>query len=162
MKVKLAIATVPIFGACVLGYAYVRSHPPFTSPFVQTCEKAVQERLAVPPSYQRIGVNETRRTITFPEFFADPIRDVPESIRNTMIKRARALPVQYVALIDYQAQSVVGAIVRETTTCTFNSLEGSDAPTRPYLVKIDKEFNFDWAKRQPNAEYFERRMRQNL
>ena len=56
MKVKLAIAAVSIFGAIVLGYAYIHGYPPLTSQFVQTCEKAVQERLAVPSTYQRIGV----------------------------------------------------------------------------------------------------------
>jgi hypothetical protein len=29
-------------------------------------------------------------------------------------------------------------------------------------VKIDNEFNFDWAKKQPDAANFERRMRENM
>ena len=68
-----------------------------------------------------------------------------------MIQAARVPPVQYVALIDYQAQDFIGAIIRERATCTFNSLEGTDAPTRTYWVKIDGEYNTDWAARQPNA-----------
>ena len=162
MKIKLAVAAIPIFGALVLGYAYIRSYPPFTSQFVQTCEKAVQERLAVPRTYQRVGVDESRKTATFDEFFADRFRDAPESIRKAQVQRARVLPVQYIALIEYQAQDSIGAIVRGRATCTFISLEGSDAPSRPHWVKIDNEFNFDWAKKQPNAENFERRMRENL
>jgi hypothetical protein len=112
--------------------------------------------------YQRVGVNESRKIVTFDEFFANPFRNVPESIRSSMIKRARVLPVQYVALIEYQAQDFIGAIIQERATCTFISLEGRDAPTRTIWVKIDNEFNFDWAKRQPNAENFERRMRENM
>lgn len=162
MKVKLAIAAVSIFGAIVLGYAYIRGYPPLTSQFVQTCDKAVQERLAMPSTYQRIGVDESRRTLTFDEFFTDPMRAVPESVRKSMIQAARVPPVQYVALIDYQAQDFIGAIIRERAICTFNSLEGTDAPTRTYWVKIDGEFNFDWSKRQPNAANLQRRMRENL
>jgi hypothetical protein len=79
-----------------------------------------------------------------------------------MIQAARVPPVQYVALIDYQAQDLIGAIIRERAICTFNSLEGTDAPTRTYWVKIDGEFNFDWSKRQPNAANLQRRMRENL
>ena len=59
MKVKFAIAAVPVFGVVVLGYAYIRGYPPVTSQFVQTCEKAIKERLVVPPTYQRIGVDES-------------------------------------------------------------------------------------------------------
>jgi hypothetical protein len=63
MKVKLAIAAVSIFGAIVLGYAYIRG-------YLSICAgEAVQERLAVPSTYQRIGVDESRRTLTFDEFF---------------------------------------------------------------------------------------------
>src|SRR5712664_92972 len=151
MKAKLAIAAFLVFGVVVLGYAYVRGYPPFTSQSVQTCEKAIKERLVVPSTYQRIGVDESRRTITFDEFFADPLRAVPESTRKAMIQAARVLPVQYVALIDYQAQDSIGAIIRERASCTFNSLNGSDAPTRTYWVKIDGEYNREWAPRQPNA-----------
>jgi hypothetical protein len=68
-----------------------------------------------------------------------------------MIQVARVPPVQLIALIDYEAQSFVGAIIRERATCTFNSLEGTDAPTRTYWVMIDGEYNTAWAARQPNA-----------
>ena len=162
MKVKLAIAAVLVFGVVVLGYAYIRGYPPFTSQSVQTCEKAIKERLVVPSTYQRIDVDESRRTITFAEFFADPFRAVPESTRNAMVQAARVLPVQYVALIDYQAQDSIGAIIRERATCTFNSLDGSDAPTRTYWVKIDSEYNMEWAKRQPNAANLQQRMLENM
>jgi hypothetical protein len=162
MKVKLAIASVLIFGVGVLRYAYVRSYPPFTSQFVQTCEKAIKEQLAVPSAYQRIGVDDSRRTITWDEFFAEPERSVPESIRRAMVQAARGLPVQFVALIDYQAQDSIGAIIREKASCTFNSLDGSDAPTRTYWVKIDGEHNLEWAARQPNAATLHRRLLENL
>jgi hypothetical protein len=162
MKVKPAIAAVLVFSVVILGYAYIRSYPPFTSQSVQTCEEAIKERLAVPSTYQRIGVDESRRTITFAEFFADPFRAVPDSTRNAMVQTARVPPVQYVALIDYQAQDSVGAIIREKTTCTYYSLTGSDAPTRTYWVKIDSEYNMEWAKRQPNAANLQRRMLENM
>jgi len=149
MKVKLAVAAVLVFGLVVLCHAYIRGYPPFTSQSVQTCEKAIKERLAVPSTYQRIGVDESRRTITWDEFFAEPVRAVPESTRKVMIQAARVPPVQYVALIDYQAQDSIGAIIRERASCTFNSLSGSDAPTRTHWVKIDGEHNIDWAVRQP-------------
>ena len=100
MKTKLAIAAFLVFGVVALRYAYVRGYPPFTSQTVQTCEKAVQQRLAVPSTYQRIGVDESRRTLTFDEFFTDPMRAVPEPVRKSMIQAARVPPVQYVALID--------------------------------------------------------------
>lgn len=162
MKVKLALATVMVFGTVALGYAYIRGYPPFTSQYVQTCEKAIKERLVAPSAYQRIGVDESRRTITFAEFFADPFRAVPESNRNAMVQAARVPPVQYVALIDYQAQDSIGAIIRERATCTFNSLDGSDAPTRTYWVKINSEYNMEWAKRQPNAANLQRSMLENM
>jgi hypothetical protein len=162
MKAKLVITALLVFGVVVLGYAYARRYPPFTSQFVQTCEKAIQERLEVQSTYQRIGVDESRRTITFDEFFADPMRAVPESTRKFMVQAARVPPVQYIALIDYQAQGVIGAIIRERVTCTCYSLDGSDAPTRTYWVKIDGEYNRDWAARQPNAATLQRRLLENL
>src|SRR6478752_7452398 len=119
---------------CCSWLAYIRGYPPFTSQSVQTCEKAIKERLGVPSTYQRIAVDESKATITFAEFFADPLRAVPESSRNVMVQTARVPPVQYVALIDYQAQDPIGAIIRERATCTFISLTGNDAPTRTYWV----------------------------
>ncbi len=68
-----------------------------------------------------------------------------------MVQVARASPVQYVALIDYQAQDPIGAIIRERATCTFNSLDGSDMPERTGWVQIDGEHNMAWAAKQPNA-----------
>jgi hypothetical protein len=153
MKAKLAIAALLIFGVVVLGHAYMRGYPPFTSRFVQTCGRAIQERLAVPSTYQRISVDESRRTITFDEFFTDPLRAVSDATRKAMVQVARAPPVQVIALIDYQAQDSVGAIIRERATCTFYSLDGSDAPTRTYWVMIDGEHNMAWAGRQPNAAH---------
>jgi len=151
MKTKLVIAASLVLGVVLLCYTYVRGYSPFTSQFVQTCENAIKQRLAVSSTYQRVCVEESRRTLSFDEFFTDPMRNVPESVRKSMIQAARVPPVQYVALIDYQAQDFIGAIIRERATCTFNSLEGTDAPTRTYWVKIDGEYNTDWAKRQPNA-----------
>ncbi len=75
-----------------------------------------------------------------------------------MVQVARVPPVQYVAHIDYQAQDSVGAIIRERATCTFNSLDGSDAPNRTYWVMIDGEHNLEWAARQPNAASLLRRL----
>jgi hypothetical protein len=151
MKAKFAIAAFLVFGVVALRYAYVRGYPPFTSQFVKTCERAIQQRLAVPSTYQGIGVDESRRTITFDEFFTDPMRAVSEPSRKAMIQVARVPPVLYVALIDYQARDFIGATIRERATCTFNSLDGTDAPTRTYGVKIDGEYNREWAARQPNA-----------
>lgn len=151
MKTKLAVAAFLLLGAVVLGYAYMRGYPPFASQFVQTCDGAIKERLAVPSSYQRVSVEESRRTITYDEFFTDPLRAVSEATRKVMVQVARVPPVQYVALIDYQAQDSVGAIIRERATCTFYSLDGSDSPGRTYAVMIDGEHNMEWAKRQPNA-----------
>jgi hypothetical protein len=161
MKAKLALAAFLLFGVFVLGYAYVRGYPPFTSPFVQTCGRAIKERLAVPSTYQRISVDESRRTITFDEFFTDPMRAVPEATRRAMVQVARGPPVQYIALIDYQAQDSIGAIIRERATCIFNSLDGSDSPGRAYMVMIDGEHNFTWVARQPNAATFLRRGMEN-
>ncbi|MCA1512502.1 hypothetical protein [Bradyrhizobium sp. NBAIM01] len=162
MKIKPAIAAFAVLGVAVLGYAYVRSYPPFTSQFVQTCEKAIQERLTDPSTYQRIDLEDSRRTITWDEFFAEPERAVPESTRRFMMQSARHQPVQYEAVIDYQAQDSVGAIMRERASCTFNSLTGSDAPTRTFWVKIDGERNLEWAARQPNAATLHRRLLKNL
>ena len=150
MKAKLTIAAFLVLGVVALRYAYVRGYPPLTSQFVQTCENAIKQRLAVSSTYQRIDVVESRRTLTFDEFFADPLRAVSEPSRKAMIQVARVPPVQLVALIDYEAKSFVGAIIRERATCTFNSLDGTDAP-RTYWVMIDGEYNMAWAARQPNA-----------
>lgn len=158
MKAKLAIAALLVFGVVVLGYAYVRGYPPFTSQFVQTCDKAIKERLEVPSTYQRMGVDESRRTITYDEFFTDPHRAVSEATKKAMVQVARVPPVQYAALIDYQAQGSIGAIIRERATCTFNSLDGSDTPTRAYMVQIDGEYNIAWVARQPNAATLLRRL----
>ncbi|MGX0967834.1 hypothetical protein AB7M63_008283 [Bradyrhizobium japonicum] len=162
MKIKLAIAAFLVFGSIVLSYAYVRGYALFTSQFVQTCENAIKERLVVPSSYQRIGVDDSRRTITWDEFFAEPERSVPESTRKAMIQAARGRPIQYVAFIDYRAQGAIGAIIGERASCTFNSLDGSDAPTRTYWVKIGGEHNLEWAARQPNAATLHRRLLKNL
>jgi hypothetical protein len=157
MKAKLVIAVILVLGAAVLGYAYVHSSLPFPSQFVRTCETAIKQRLVVPSTYQRIGLDGSRRTITFDEFFTDPARAVPESTQKAMIKVARVPPVQYVALIDYQAQDTIGAIIRERATCTFNSLQGDDAPTRAYWVNIDGERNTAWAARLPQLDPARRR-----
>jgi hypothetical protein len=158
MKAKFAIAAFLVFGVVVLGYTYVRGYSPFTSQFGQTCERAIKERLVVPSTYQRIAVDESRRTMTFDEFFTDPLRAVSEGTRKAMVQHARVPPVQYVALIDYQAQDSIGAIIRERATCTFNSLDGSDAPFRTYWVIIDGEHNMKWAARQPSAATLLRRL----
>ena len=112
----------------------------------------------VPSTYERIGVDESRKTITFDEFFTDPLRAVSEVTKKAMVQGARLPPVQYVALIDYQAQDSVGAIIRERATCTFNSLDGSETPARTYWVQIDGEHNGAWAARQPNAVTLLRRL----
>ncbi|MEK9278116.1 hypothetical protein MTR72_00485 [Bradyrhizobium sp. ISRA442] len=160
MKSKLAIAALLVVIA--LGYAFTRGYSPFTSQSVQTCEKAIQERLADPSSFQRIGVEESRRSITFDEFFTDRFRAVSEPTRKAMIEAARVAPIQYVALIDYQAHDSIGAIIRERATCTYYSLDGSDAPTRTSWVKIDGEYNVDWVARQPNAAALHQRLLKNL
>jgi hypothetical protein len=162
MKTKLAIAAVVMFGFVVLCHAYVRGYPPFTSQFVQTCENAIKERLVVPSTYQRIDVNETKRTITYDEFFTDPLRAVPEATRKAMVQVARVPPAQFVALIDYQTQDFIGAVIRVKVTCTFNSLEGNDSPFHTYGVMIDGEHNLEWAKRQPDAGALLRRLLQQM
>ena len=151
MKAKLGVAALLVFGVVLLGYAYVRGYPPFASQFVQTCEKAIKERLVVPSSYQRIAVDESRRTITFNEFFTDPLRATSEPTKKAMVQVARVAPVQYVARIEYETQDSLGAPLRRTSTCTFNSREGDDAPSRTYWVVLDGEHNMEWAARQPNA-----------
>jgi len=142
----------------VLGRAYVRDDLPFTSQFVRTCDRAIKERLVVPSTYERIGVDESRKTISFDEFFTDPLRAVSGASRKAVVQSARSPPVQYVASIDYQAQDSVGATIRERATCTFNSLEGGDMPSRTYWVQIDGEHNSAWAGRQPDAAALLRRM----
>lgn len=160
MRIKVAISVFLIFGVVVLGHAYLRGYPPLTSQFVQTCDRAIKERLAVPSTYERTSVDESRKTITFDAFFTDPLRAASEATRKAMVQVARVSPVQYVALIDYQAQDAAGAIIRERATCTFNSLDGSDMPERTYWVQIDGEHNIAWAARQPNAATLLRRINQ--
>lgn len=112
----------------------------------------------VPSTYERLGVDESRKTITFDEFFTDPLRAASEATRKAIVQVARVSPVQYVALIDYEAQDSAGAIIRERATCTFSSLDGSDMPERTYWVQIDGEHNVAWAARQPNAATVLRRV----
>lgn len=156
MKAKLAIAAVLIIG--VVGYAYVHSYPPFASQFLLICDKGIKQRLADPSTYQRIGADESKRTISFDEFFTDPIRAASEETKKILVQDARFSPVQRVAIIDYQIQDSIGAIIRESATCTFNSIDGTDAPHRGYLVKIDGEYNMDWAARQRNSDIIIRRL----
>ncbi|WP_316193753.1 hypothetical protein [Bradyrhizobium sp. SZCCHNRI1029] len=151
MRTKLVIAMLLSFGVIVLGHAYLRGYAPFTAQFVQTCDRAIKERLVDPSTYERISVDESRKTITFDEFFKDPIRRVSEAAKKAIAQVERASPVQYIALIDYQAQDRIGAIIRESATCTFNSLDGSDMPERTGFVQVDGEHNITWAARQPNA-----------
>lgn len=157
MRTKVLISVLLIFGVVVLGHTYLRGYPPFTSQFVQTCDRAIKERLVVPSTYERIGLDESRKTITFDEFFTDPLRAVSETTRKAMVQVARASPVQYVARIGYQAQDSAGAITRESATCTFNSIDGSDMPESTHWVQIDGEHNLAWAARQPNAATLLRR-----
>jgi hypothetical protein len=158
MSIKVTISAFLILGVAVLGHAYVRGDRPFTSQFVQTCDRAIKERLVVPSTYERIGVGEFRKTITFDEFFTDPLRAASEVTRQAMVQGARVPPVQLVALIDYQAKDSVGAIIRERAACTFNSFDGRDMPARTYWVQIDGEHNATWAARQPNAVTLMRRL----
>ena len=93
-----------------------------------------------------------------------PKSHLPKShlLKSHLLKFHRIqLPVQHVALIDYQAQDSLGAIIREGATCTFNSLDGSDAPTGTYWVKIDSEYNMEWAARPPNAASLQRHLLEN-
>jgi hypothetical protein len=158
MRVRFTIAAFLVFGLVVFGYAHVRGYSPFTSQFVRTCEKAIKERLTVPSTYQSISTDESRITIAWDEFFAEPERSVSAVTRKAMIQVAKGPPVQYVALVNYQAQDTMGAIIRESATCTFNSLDGSDAPDLTAWVKIDGEHNMKWAARQPNAAILQRRL----
>ncbi|UFZ06239.1 hypothetical protein LQG66_08055 [Bradyrhizobium ontarionense] len=159
MRIKPAIAAVVVSGL-VVGYAYLRDHPSLTSQLVQTCEKTIMERLAVPSTYQRQSVDASAREVSWDEFFAEPERSVSDSTRKAMIQAARLPPVQFIALIAYQAQDSTGAIIRESATCTFNSLDGSDAPSATAFMKIDGERNVQWAARQPNAATLQRGLRQ--
>lgn len=158
MRTKIAISALLVFGLVVLSHAYLRGYPPFASQFVQTCDRAIRERLQVPSTYDRISVEESRKTITFQELFTDPLRAVSEATRKAIVQVARVSPVQYVALIDYQAQDSAGAIIRERAACTFNSIDGSDMPERTYWVQIDGEPNTTWAARQSNAATLLRRL----
>jgi hypothetical protein len=156
MKSKLAISALLV--SIALGYAFLRGYPPFSSQMVRTCERAIQERLQVPSTYQRIGVVESKRTITFDEFFTDPVRAVPEASRKAMVQVARVPPVQFAALIEYEGRDSLGGPLRTTATCTFNSLEGDDAPSRTDSVVLDGERNYAWAARQANALTLLRRL----
>jgi hypothetical protein len=158
MKAKFAVPALLLLCFIALRYAYIHGDPPFTSQFVKTCEIAVQDRLVDPSSYQRIDVEESRKTISWDEFFAEPARAVSEDAQKAMIRIARRPPVQYLAVIDYRGQDPAGALTQERATCTFNSLQGDDAPTSTSWVKIDGEYNIAWVKRQPNARAFLKRV----
>jgi hypothetical protein len=107
--------------------------------------------------FRPLGVVESRRTITFDEYFTG-INAYPEAVRKAMIQVARMPPTQFVALIEYEGQDSLGAPLRTTATCTFNSLEGDDAPSRTYWVVLDGERNEEWAARQANASTLLRRL----
>ncbi len=158
MKAKFAVPALLLLCFVALRYAYMQGYPPFTSQFVKTCEVGVQDRLFDPSSYQRIGAEESRRTIAWDEFFAEPMRAVSKDVQQAMIRVARRPPVQYLAVIDFRGQDPAGALMQERATCTFNSLQGDDAPTSPSWVKIDGEYNIEWVKRQPNARHYLRRV----
>jgi len=158
MKAKFAVPALLLVGFVALRYAYTHGYPPFTSQFVKTCETGVQDRLVDPSSYQRIGVEESRKDISWAEFFAEPMRAVSEDVQKAMIRVARRPPVQYLAVIDYRGQDPAGALMQGQATCTFNSLQGDDAPTSTSWVKIDGEYNIAWVNKQPNAKAFLKRV----
>ena len=158
MKAKFAVPALLLLCFVALRFAYKHGYPPFTPQFVKTCEVGVQDRLVDPSSYQRISVEESRKTISWDEFFAEPMRAVTKEVQEVMIRGARRPPVQYLAVIDYRGQDPAGALMQERATCTFNSLQGNDAPTSPSWVKIDGEYNIEWVKRQSNARAFLKRV----
>jgi hypothetical protein len=112
---------------------------------------------AIAGSVHLVGVVESRRTITFDEYFTG-ITVYSEAVRKAMIQAARMQPTQFVALIEYEALDSLGAPLRTTATCTFNSLEGDDAPSRSYWVVLDGERNVEWAARQANTSTLLRRL----
>jgi hypothetical protein len=158
VKAKFAVPALLLVCFVAVRFAYMHGYPPFTSQFVKTCETATRDRLADPSSYQRIGVEESRKTISWDEFFAEPARAVSKEVQAAMIRVARVQPVQYVAVIDYRGQDAAGALMQERATCTFNSLQGDDAPTSTSWVKVDGEYNIEWVKRQPNPRAFLKRV----
>lgn len=158
MNAKFAVPVFLLACFVALRFAYTHGYAPFTSQFVKTCETATKDRLVDPSSYQRIGVEESRKTISWDEFFAEPARAVSKEVQQAMIRVARVQPVQYIATIDYRGQDPAGALIQERATCTFNSLQGDDAPTSTDWVKVDGEYNIAWAKRQPNARTFLKRV----
>ena len=153
MKARFVVPALLLVCFVALRFAYKHGYPPFTSQFVKTCEVGVQDRLVDPSSYHRIGVEESRKTISWDEFFAEPMRAVSKDVQQAMIRGARRPPVQYLAVIDYR-----GALMQERATCTFNSLQGNDAPNSASWVNIDGEYNIEWVKRQPNARAFLKRV----
>jgi hypothetical protein len=112
---------------------------------------------AIAGSVHLVGGVKSRRTITFDEYFTG-ITAYSEAVRKAMIQAARMQPTQFVALIEYEALDSLGAPLRTTATCTFNSLEGDDAPSRSYWVVLDGERNVEWAARQANASTLLRRL----
>jgi hypothetical protein len=63
---------------------------------------------AIAGSVHLVGVVESRRTITFDEYFTG-ITVYSEAVRKAMIQAARMQPTQFVALIEYEALDSLGA-----------------------------------------------------
>lgn len=161
-RASFVTGVVVLLGIVALRYVWLHGLPPYNSQLVTTCDRAIRQRLSEPATYQRIAVEISRQDVSHAEFFTDPARAVPEWVQKKMIEVARKPPVRFDALIDYRAQDPVGAVIQARSTCTFYSLEGDDAPSRPEWVNIDGERNLPWVLRQKDNEGLRRRLLMDL
>lgn len=108
----------------------------FDSNFVTACEGALLETLKSPSSYKRITVTEQKRPITFAEYWRGrPLES--ESVRLFQEKMAKEPPTQHVALVEYDAANVYGALTRARSMCTYDTLSASPNDATKHLVRID-------------------------
>ena len=125
MRIKVAISVLLIFGMAVLGHAYVRGYPPFTSQFVQTCDRAIKERLVVPSTYKRISVDEFGRQLHSTSSSRTHYELRPKQLGMPSSKSHECCRFSMSRSSTIKLKTPVGAIIRERATCTFNSLMGA-------------------------------------
>ena len=155
MKAKLVYRGIPWSSAssplAMLTLVATRRSP---RSLCRPARRQIEERLAAPSTYQRIGVDRVQEDDSHSTSFlptrCEPCLNRPEKPMSRCGARVHAGAVCRADRLPGPRTSV-GAIIRERATCTFYSLDGSDAPTRTYWVKIDGEYNTEWAARQPNA-----------
>lgn len=144
-----AVLSVFVLLVCVVAgwQAFEKGYPPFNSWLVRSCDAAIKERLKAPSTYRRASAAESQKAITFEEYFADN-DSYGDAARRLLVSSATEKPIQFIAVLEYEAQNSLGVPLRAMATCTFNALSSNEQPGGKEFVKLDGKTNVQWLVRQ--------------